>query len=301
MSALAKHVAALLVCAAVLAGCGDDTDNPAPSETAPTVSADVAPTTAPPDSDAVTATQAPTATEEAETTTSSSTATGNAAGTAATAPSAEPIATGAAGTTPPAATTAPAAQGGCTEDVLSQDILGFPGGVSVYFCDGDWAYAVYPDAPGAPEFIAERVDGRWFHAVTIGDPVCREDLAARGAPPTIAKLLPGCEEPAPTAPPTSAPPTTAPPTAPPTDPPAADCIISTNLYGDTVADLIAVTCGDATAEWELAEANAEPSWAIPWITPTGWECYVSPYDATSKAAGACYAPEGNAQFTLYVQ
>ena len=54
------------------------------------------------------------------------------------------------------------------------------------------------------------------------------------------------------------------------------------------------------AEWELAEANTEPSWTIPWVTPTGWECFVTPYDATSKAAGSCYGPDGTAYFTLYL-
>lgn len=294
MSAVARCLAVLVVSAAVLTGCGDDTDNPAPSETAPTASSDVTSTTAPADTDAQTATQRPTAAPTTATTASSPDPSSGATGTAA--PSAPiPAPQPAEPSAPPqpsAPTSAPAGPSDCTSDALSEDILGFPGGVSVYFCDGDWAYAAYPNAPGAPEFIAERVDGRWFHAVTIGDPVCKDDLTSRGAPPAIAKLLPDCEEPAPTAPPT---------TPPPTDPPTPDCIISTNQYGDTVADLIAVTCGDATAEWELAEANADPSWNVPWITPTGWECYVSPYDPESKAAGACYAPEGNAQFTLYVQ
>lgn len=298
MSAVARCLAVLVVSAAVLTGCGDATDNPAPSETAPTASSDVTSTTAPADTDAQTATQRPTAAPTTAATASAPDPSSGATGTAA--PSAPiPAPQPAEPSSPPqpsaptsAPASAPTVPSDCTGDALSEDILGFPGGVSVYFCDGDWAYAAYPNAPGAPEFIAERVDGRWFHAVTIGDPVCKDDLTSRGAPPAIAKLLPDCEEPAPTAPPT---------TPPPTEPPTPDCVISTNLYGDTVADLIAVTCGDATAEWELAEANADPSWNVPWITPTGWECYVSPYDPESKAAGACYAPEGNAQFTLYVQ
>lgn len=293
MSALARSLAALLLCAAVLTGCGAETDNPAPSEATPTRSSDAAPTTAPDDADPVTATQRPTATAV---TAGVTTEPEEPVDVPSPSPSSTPAPAPAAPTTtdPPApSTTAPPVAGGCTDDVLSQDILGFTGGVSVYFCDGDWAYAVYPDAPGAPEFLAERVEGRWFHAVTIGDPVCKGDLLTRGAPPAIAKLLPECDEPAPTA---------APPTSPPpTDPPAPDCVIPTILYGDTVADLTAVTCSDAAAEWTVAEANAEPSWTVPWVTPTGWTCYVTPYDATSKAAGACYAPQGNAQFTLYVR
>lgn len=298
----------IALCALVLSGCGDSTDNPAPPDAVTSAPADALPTTAAVDTDPVTAPPdvvARTA-HPAPTTSPTSQATAPAGPPTATAPA--PDAPSA--TTDPApaepTTAAPAPAGSCTGDTLSQDILGFAGGVEVFFCDGDWAYAAYPEAPGAPQFIAERVSGRWFHAVTIGsDPVCREELAARGAPPAIAKLLPGCDElvppttPAPTdPPPTSAPPTSAPPTsAPPTEP---ACVINTNLYGDTIADLVAVSCGDATAEWELAEANAEPSWTIPWITPTGWECYVTPYDPASKAAGACYGPDHHANFTLYV-
>ncbi|NLG20486.1 MAG: hypothetical protein GX555_03515 [Actinomycetales bacterium] len=290
-----RLLGAAALCALLLSGCGD-ADNPAPSDPVTSAPADVAPTTAVADTDRVTATATP---DTAEVTSTP-------------AAPAEPTPTTAAATTPAPAPTSGApgpapSTGACTGDQLSQDILGFPGGVHVYFCDGDWAFASYPDAPGAPEFIAQRVDGRWFHAVAIGDPVCSEDLAARGAPPSIAKLLPRCDELTPTAPPTTAPPTTAPPTtappttAPPTTaPPQPACVINTNLYGDTHAELIGVTCVEATAEWELAEANAEPSWTIPWITPTGWECYVTPFDPESAAAGACYGPDGHAYFTLYL-
>ncbi|MCK0111741.1 hypothetical protein MWU75_06275 [Ornithinimicrobium sp. F0845] len=282
-----RLLGAAALCALLLSGCGDASENPAPSDPVTSAPADVAPTTAVADAERVTSTGAP------ESTTATSTPSGPAE-------TSQPATATAAPAPPPAPTSEPSSPepdpapstGECTGDRLSQDILGFPGGVEVYFCDGDWAYASYPDAPGDPEFIAQRVDGRWFHAVAIGDPVCREDLAARGAPPTIAKLLPGCDELPPTDPPTSAPPTTA--------PPQPDCVINTVLYGDTYPELIGVSCADATAEWELAEANADPSWTVPWITPTGWECFVTPYDPTSKAAGACYGPDGHAYFTLYL-
>lgn len=294
----------IALCALVLSGCGDGTDNPAPPDAVTSAPADALATTAAVDTDAVTATPDAVAT------------TADPAPTAQVTASSSPPTATAPAPAPPAATTdpvpaepttaAPGPAGSCTGDTLSQDILGFAGSVEVFFCEGDWAYAAYPEAPGAPQFIAERVGGRWFHAVTLGsDPVCREELTARGAPPAIAKLLPGCDEVLPTStgaptdpPPTSAPPPTAPPTsAPPTE---QVCVINTTLYGDAHADLVAVSCADATAEWELAEANAEPSWTVPWITPTGWECFVTPYDPTSKAAGACYGPDHHAHFTLYV-
>lgn len=277
--------AALL--ALVLAACGDATDdNPAPSDPAPsdpavTSSADVAPTTADD-----TATQAPTSSDGEPTT--DAPATDSATETAApttddpgvTDETAAPIQT-----STPSPDTPP--HGECTGDSLSNDILGFTGGVTVDFCDDGWAYAVYPGAPDTPEFVAQRSGGRWFHAVTVGDPVCPADLTARGAPASIAELLPSCSaQPAPTTP------------ATPTDP-AKPCTISTALYGSTSAELVGVSCGEAIAEWQVAEANAEPSWTIPVTTPSGWECYVTPFDKTSAAAGSCYGPDGSAYFTLY--
>ena len=300
MRALISVVALSLM---LLSGCGDSPSNPAPSDPTSTLTQDVAPTSAAP--------TGASGTEDVSTSTGASSTGGSATGGAASATgsAAAPTSTGTLTPTspaaPPAATTpgAPTVSG-CTGDELSQDILGFTGGVSIFFCEGEWAYAAYPDAPGAPEFLAERIDGRWFHAVAIGDPVCKDDLVARGAPLSIAKLLPLCDEPPV---PTTAPPITPDPTAPdpttpdPTTPPAPEpCVIDTNLYGQTHADLTAVSCTDATAEWEVAEANAQPSWTIPWITPTGWECFVTPYDPTSKAAGACYGPDGTAYFTLYL-
>lgn len=296
-----RLLGAAALCALLLSGCGDANGNPAPSESLTATSPEVATSTAPVDSDQATATRsaAPSAT--------AATGTASAAPTSvAPAPTAAPTEGAApAPTTTPVEPTTPGVSA-CTAEALSEDILGFGGGVELFFCDGDWAYAAYPAAPGAPQFIAQRVEGRWFHAVAFGDPVCPQDLVTRGAPMSIAKLLPGCDEPSPTAEPTTGPPTGAPtgpaPTnpAPTTPPPAPDCVINTNLYGDTHAELIGVTCADATAEWELAEANAEPSWTIPWVTPTGWECFVSPYEAESKAAGACYGPDGRAYFTLYL-
>ena len=277
-----RLLAAVAVSAVLLTGCGDKAENPAPADPTPTTAAtthdldastvtveptDAEATVAPPE-----ATQATTGTTPATTTTTT---------TEASAPEAAPVA-------PPPAPVRPAVTG-CDDDGLSQDILGFPGGVSVRFCEGGWAFATYPNAPDAPEFIAEQVGGRWFHSVALGDPVCQDDLTTRGAPPSISKLVPPCEAPAPTAPPTS----------PPTEP-ATPCVINTGEYGDTRADLVEVTCDDASAEWELAESNTEPSWTIPWVTPTGWECFVTPYDPTSKAAGSCYGPDGTAYFTLYL-
>ncbi|USQ77617.1 hypothetical protein [Ornithinimicrobium cryptoxanthini] len=268
-----RLLAAAAAAAVLLSACGDDAQDRAPADPTTTTEstatattteiADEAPTSAAPTT--VTPTSA-----SAETTTAEP------------APEAAPAPTTAAPARP--AVTA------CDDDGLSQDILGFPGGVSVDFCEDGWAFAAYPNAPGAPEFIAEQVDGRWFHAVAMGDPVCQDDLSARGAPAAVSKLLPPCvDAPAPTAGPTGS----------PTDPVAA-CVVSTKEYGDTHADLVAVTCDGARAEWGLAEANTEPSWTIPWVTPTGWECFVTPYDATSKAAGSCYGPDGTAYFTLYL-
>lgn len=273
-----RLLAAVAVSAVLLTGCGDSAQNPAPADPTPTSrTQDAVTTTEASDASAVSAeptvesASAPTETTEAAL--------------EATAPDAAPDAAPVAPTTParPAVT-------GCDNDGLSQDILGFAGGVSVHFCEGGWAFAAYPNAPDAPEFIAEQVDGRWFHAVAIGDPVCQDDLTTRGAPPSISKLVPPCGE---------APSPTAPPTISPTDP-ATPCVINTGEYGDTHADLVEVTCDEASAEWELAEANTEPSWTIPWVTPTGWECFVTPYDATSKAAGSCYGPDETAYFTLYL-
>lgn len=280
-----RLLAAAALCTLLLTGCGDATDNPAPSDPTPSQSQDAEPTTA--DTEKVTeadpeaGTKASTATSDAGTAPANPTTASNPT----TTPTEEQAVNSA-----PAAPVRPA-DSGCTGDELSQDILGFTGGVSVFFCDGDWAYASYPNAPGAPEFIAERVDGRWFNAVALGDPVCRDDLLARNAPPSIAKLLPPCDG--------SAPPTAAPTTAPPTQP-GGPCVITTQEYGDTHAELVEVTCAEAAADWELAEANAEPSWTIPWVTPSGWECYVTPYDPTSAAAGSCYGPDGSAYFTLFL-
>ncbi|WP_114905560.1 hypothetical protein [Ornithinimicrobium murale] len=276
--------AALLVLA--LTGCGDQTTgNPAPSDPAPTTSSDTAPTTA----DGTTS-DTPTSAEaedthdtdpvtDADPTTSAPT-------TEDPSPTSETAGPAPTSTDQPPATPA---SGECTDDSLSSDILGFTGGVRVDYCDDGWASAVYPEAPGAPAFIAETSNGRWFHAVSIGDPVCAEDLAARGAPSSITDLLPGCG---------AAPgPTTAPPT--PTGPDG-PCTIQTALYGATDAELVGVSCDEATAEWQVAEANTEPSWKIPGVTPSGWECYVTPYEKTSAAAGSCYGPDGSAYFTLYV-
>lgn len=266
-----RLLAAAAASVVLLSACGDDAQERTPAD--PTTTATTATTTSTPDTaptSVAPTTVAPTTDSAAATTSTGS------------APEAAPAPT----------TTAPArpAVTPCEDNGLSQDILGFPGGVSVHFCESGWAFAAYPNAPGAPEFIAEQVDGRWFHAVAMGDPVCQDDLSARGAPPSISKLVPPCgESPSPTAGPTAA----------PTGPSSA-CVVSTEEYGDTHADLIEVTCDEARAEWELAEANTEPSWTIPWVTPTGWECFVSPYDATSKAAGSCYGPDGTAYFTLYL-
>lgn len=272
-----RLLAAAVAAAVLLSACGEDAQDRAPADPTTTTATTTATTTT------TTTTQSA---DDAPTSAAPTTVT-------TTSPSAATTTTEPAPQAAPAPTTTAAARPAvtpCDDDGLSQDILGFPGGVSVHFCEDGWALAAYPDAPGGPEFIAEQVDGRWFHAVAMGDPVCQDDLSARGAPASISKLVPPCGE---------APAPTAAPTAPPTDPPAV-CVISTEEYGDTHADLVEVTCDGARAEWELAEANTEPSWTIPWVTPTGWECFVTPYDATSKAAGSCYGPDGTAYFTLYL-
>lgn len=275
------HTGAAALLALVLSGCGDGTgDTPAPPQPAPTTSISGVD-----DTDGETATERPTDQVSASDTapTTQATATTSAPTTT------EPEATEATATASDPTDAAPSApvSGACTDDSLSQDILGFTGGVSVAFCEGGWAAATYPEAPGTPEFIAETSGGRWFHAVTIGDPVCPEDLTARGAPTSIAELLPSCGDE----------PTTAPPS--PTDPDQ-PCTVQTALYGPTTAELIGLSCSEATAEWQVAEANTTPSWTIPGTTPTGWECYVTPYDETSAAAGSCYGPDGSSYFTLYV-
>lgn len=280
-----RGVAVLALLALTLAGCGDQAeDNPGPTDPTITSSADVAPTTAE-DATDETVTETPTGGDTDPTTDPEVTdrATDTAVPT-----TDEPTVTDEAPA--PTETAAPPAvppHGECTNDSLSNDILGFTGGVTVDFCDDGWAFAVYPGAPDTPEFVAQRSEGRWFHAVTLGDPVCAGDLAARGAPDSIAGLLPPCGEPGPT---------TAPPS--PTDP-AQPCTVATAQYGSTTAELVGVSCGEATAEWQVAEANGEPSWTIPVTTPSGWECYITPYDATSAAAGSCYAPNGSSFFTLY--
>lgn len=263
-----RLLAAAAAAAVLLSACGDDAPDRAPADPTPTTattptteSADATPTSAAPPLQSASPSAVATTSEPAPEATSEA-----------------------------APTTAGPAVMACEDDGLSQDILGFPGGVSVHLCESGWAFAAYPNAPGAPEFIAEQVDGRWFHAVALGDPVCQDELSARGAPVSISKLVPACGE-TPTA--------TAGPTGSPTDP-AGPCVINTEEYGDTHADLLAVNCEGARAEWELAEANTEPSWTIPWVTPTGWECFVTPYDATSKAGGSCYGPDGTAYFTLYL-
>lgn len=276
---LRAGAAALL--ALVLSACGDGTgDTPAPPDPAPTTSPSEVD-----DTDGTTATERPT--DEARPTDTGPVTDAAPTTSAPTTDGPEVTGTTAAPSDPTeAAPTAPVS-GACTDDSLSQDILGFTGGVSVDFCEGGWAAATYPDAPGAPEFIAETSGGHWFHAVTIGDPVCPEDLTARGAPSSIAELLPSC----------GTDPTAAPPA--PTDPDE-PCTIQTALFGSTTAELIGVSCSEATAEWQVAEANTTPSWTIPGTTPTGWECYVTPYDETSAAAGSCYGPDGSSFFTLYV-
>lgn len=313
-------IGALALSVVLLTGCGDSPSNPAPSNPSSTLTQDVAPTSG----DVATRTSGEFSAESTSTSgpaTAAATTAGNATVPSTTVP-------GTTTSVPTATSTGPTAPApsACTGDALSQDILGFTGGVNVFFCEADWAYASYPDAPGAPQFIAERVDGRWFHVAATTDPVCKDELLARGAPPAIAKLMPVCSQgPAPTAAPTAPGPTgpqptepqptgpeptapvpTAPePTAPnPTDPaptePAPPCVIDTAQYGPAHADLTEVTCEEASAEWSVAEANAVPSWTIPWITPSGWECYVTPYDPTSEAAGSCYGPSGTAYFTLYL-
>lgn len=281
-------VAALLTLS--LTACGDQTgDNPGPTDpdrtssadTAPTTVEDTAPTTAEDTaSEASTSDTAPT-TDPAVTDTATETAAPTTVDPTVPEETAAPtgISTSAPDTPP---------HGECTNDSLSNDILGFTGGVTVDFCDDGWAFAAYPGAPDTPEFVAQVSGGRWFHIATLGDPVCPSDLVARGAPDSIAELLPSCDAaPSPT--------TTEPAPTEPGEP----CTISTALYGATTAELVGVSCGEASAEWQVAEANGEPSWTVPVTTPGGWECYVTPYDQTSAAAGSCYGPDGSSYFTLY--
>lgn len=288
------------VVALVLAGCGTATDDDsAPSDPPPSVS-EVSPTTAEdtaagPDAAATSAATGP-EDDTGSTNVPGGTgdmvgggagSTGGGQGSSTGAPSAsDPAAPSPTG----AATSAAGGPGasGCDADQVSSDLFGFPGGVSVTVCQDGWAAGVNQSAPGEPEFIAELVDGRWLLAVTLGDPVCQGDLIARGAPEAIAALLSPCAES-----------TAAPTSVAPTDP-GGDCLISTVLYGQTRAELVGVDCAEARAEWQVAEANAEPSWTESIRTPGGWECYVTPYDPTSTAAGSCYGPAGSAYFTLYL-
>ncbi|WP_154402166.1 hypothetical protein [Ornithinimicrobium cavernae] len=276
-------VGAVALLALLLSGCGDGTDtNPAPSGPSPSATSPVRPTT-------TDATEDPTGDDGADSTAPDATGTPNPSETAAPPPTdqgatSEPVAQPS--SEPPVVT----GEDACTADRLSTDLLGFPGSIRLHFCEAGWAYAVNLSAPEEPELLAELVDDRWLHAVTLGDPVCQDDLTARGAPASIAKLVPSCDELAPTAAPTVDP--------SPTDP--GTCLVSTDLYGQTYAELVGVGCAEATAEWEVAEANAEPSWKFPFITPGGWECYVTPHDPTSEAAGSCYGPDGSAYFTLYL-
>lgn len=299
-----RRVGTAALLALLLAGCGDSTgdgpeEGPATSEAAATTTSDVAPTTDDPAEDSSSGdgagrddqdgddqsgdTAATTGSTGDDAATSTSEPTGPEAPT-----SLEPAPTETAAPTPSDPPADPG-QGSCADDTMSQDILGFTGGVAVDFCEDGWALAAYPGAPGQPEFIAQHSGGQWFHAVAMGDPVCQDDLAARGAPASISGLLPSCDgEAAPTSEPE------------PTPPPAGSCTIGTALYGPTSAELVGVSCEEATAEWQVAEASDEPSWTIPVTTPGGWECYVTPYDQTSAAAGSCYGPDGSSYFTLYV-
>lgn len=287
-----RRIAAAAVLCLSLAACGDQTDTPGPAD--PT-SAEAATTPA----DATDATTGPEddgdASEDREVTAAPETSTE----VTSTAP--ESVASATTETVIDATpTVAPA--GECSDAALSQDLLGAGDGVSVYFCEGGWAYAEYLDEQDTgQDFIAEFAGGAWRHAVFLTDPVCTDDLAARGAPPSVSKLLPFCN-PEPTSEPTSGPPPepTAGPTAEPTAPPVGDCTIVTAEYGPTRAELVGVSCEEAAAEWQVAEANADPSWTVPILTPSGWECYVTPFDPTSQAAGSCYSPDGSSSFTLYL-
>lgn len=294
-----RRAAVAAVLGLLLVGCGDQTDAP-PGPADPT-RPEVTPTTED-TADATGTTSREDAAPEVEAVTS-------VPGVTTAGPAAPPEPTSAV-TTTTAPTDGPptgAAPGECSSQALSQDLLGFTDGVSVSFCEDGWAYAEYHGADGSPgrDFIAELADDGWHHAVFLADPVCADELTSRGAPPSVSTLLPACD-PTPSTDPTPEPtsePTTGPttgPVDPTTPPPASTCTVPTEQYGPTRAELVGVSCEDATAEWQVAEANAHPSWTVPILTPSGWECYVTPHDPTSAAAGSCYGPDGSSSFTLYV-
>lgn len=294
-----RQAAAAAVLGLLLVGCGDQSDGPPGPADPPR--AEVAPTTAD-TADATGTTAREDAAPEVEKVTSAPEVTTDASPTAP-----GPTLPGNTAPTPTDAQVPGAAPGECSGEALSQDLLGFTGGVSVYFCEDGWAYAEYhgEDEVAGRDFIAEFGGGSWQHAVSLADPVCADELTSRGAPAPISKLLPPCDPtpstdppPEPTTGPTAGP--TTGPADPTSPPPVSTCTIPTQQYGPARAELVGVSCEEATAEWQVAEANADPSWTVPILTPSGWECYVTPFDPTSAAAGSCYGPDGSSSFTLYV-
>lgn len=189
-------------------------------------------------------------------------------------------------TSTPTTQAAPPAPEPCSPAALSTDLLGRSSGVGVIVCEQGWAYAYYEGGDGDTEFIAQRQGGTWVQVATLGSPVCREELAEQGAPPSVVRDLLPCDE---MYPPGGALPE-----------PDTDCTIPTEQYGATYAyPLRGVTCDQASSVWYSAANTGRPSFGTPVVTQ-GWECWVYPYDPGSRVAGACYSASGGGEFVLNV-
>lgn len=172
----------------------------------------------------------------------------------------------------------------CAPDTLSNDLLGYSGGIGIFTCESGWAYAYYVGGDGDAEFVAQHQGGQWVNVAGMGSMTCREELTETGAPPAVVRDFLPCDE------------------MYPSDEDAApvdDCVIPTEQYGATFAEpLRNVSCDEAANQWYSASENSPPSFESPITNANGWECYVYPNDPSSRVAGACYSPDGSAEFVL---
>lgn len=165
-------------------------------------------------------------------------------------------------------------------------MLGYAGGVGVIACEQGWTYAYSLGGEGDSEFVAQRQDSQWVRIAGLGSPTCQEELKEQGAPQSVVTDFMPCD--------LMYPPDTE-------EEPVEDCVIATEQYGATsVEPLFGVSCAAAADRWYSVADYNPPSFETPLFTTDGWECWVYPHDPSSRVAGACYAPDGSAQFVLNV-
>lgn len=204
-------------------------------------------------------------------------------------PTAEPTAE------PPAGSSAD-----CVPEEMSRD-LDAGVDITVYECEGGWAYANYEvgEGGGDSDFVARLADGTWEQVAALGSPTCRDDLRELGAPEVVVEPFLECDEMGdPGEPPTGQPTDPAPTPEPTGAPPSEDCRVQTAEYGETVAVLDGMDCGTAQGLWQEATGLGEPSWDDPVLTADGYLCWINPFSEDSTVAGSCAGPDGSDAFSL---